>query len=134
MNTHMVGINNGTLDYLGLREPIKKHGEDPPAKAIASKWGKLKAARQKIASLRWEACAFVRHRMNEFSDANSLVKLVKLQNTMDVLSFDTIIKFYLGTLLYPPCIGGMRFEDVTAAIYEPMLAFGENNHEISVPI
>lgn len=130
----MVGLYNGSLDYLGLREPIKKHGEAPLAKVIASKWGKLKTARQKTESLRWEACAFVQHRMNEFNDANSPVKLVRLHNTMDILSFDTIIKFYLGTLLYPPCIEGMRFEDMIAAVYESMLASGENNHEISVPI
>ena len=134
MNTVIVGLDNGSKDYLGRREPVKKQGDDPLAKAIASKWSFLKTIRQRDEVLRWEACACMQHRMSEFSDANSPVKLVKIQNTMDVLSFDTIIKFYLGTLLYLPCIRGMRFEDVTAAIYEPMLTFGENNHEISVPI
>lgn len=134
MNTVMAGLNNGSLDYLGRREPIKKHGEDPLAKAIASKWGKLKTARKKTESLRWEACSFVQHRMNEFNNTNSPVKLVKLFNTMGIFSFDTIIKFYLGTLFYPPCIGGMEFEDVIA-IYEPMLASGENIMRFySIPI
>lgn len=113
----MVGLDNGSLDYLGRREPIKKHGEDPLAKAIASKWGKLKTARQKTESLRWEACAFVQHRMNEFSDANSPIKPVKLYNTGGVLAFDTFINGYHGNLITPSMrwfkltLTGENFED-----------------------
>ena len=51
MNTQVVGLDNGSMDYLGRREPVKKQGEDPLAKAIASKWGKLKVARQKIEAI-----------------------------------------------------------------------------------
>lgn len=117
MNTHVVGLDNGSMDYLGRREPVKKQGEDPLAKAIASKWEKLKIARQKTEALRWEACSYVQHRMNEFNDANSPIKPVKLYNMAGVLAFDTFINGYHGNLITPSMrwfkltITGDNFED-----------------------
>lgn len=55
MKTHVVGLGNGSMEYLGRREPVKKQGNDPLAKAVASKWGRLKTARQKTEEIRWEA-------------------------------------------------------------------------------
>ena len=113
----MVGLDNGSYDYLGRREPLKKQGEDPLAKAIASKWSRLKTIRQKSESLRWEACAYVQHRMNEFNDANSPVKPIKLYNSAGVLAFDTFINGYHGNLITPSMrwfkltVTGENYED-----------------------
>jgi hypothetical protein len=101
MNTVTVGLDNGSLDYLGRREPVKKQGNDPLAKAIASKWSRMKTIRQKSEALRWEACAYVQHRMNEFSDNNNPIKPVKLYNTAGILAFDTFINGYHGNLITP---------------------------------
>jgi hypothetical protein len=101
MNTVVVGLDNGSKDYLGRREPIKKQGDDPLAKAIAAKWSRLQTIRQKTEALRWEACAYVQHRMNEFSNENSPIKAVKLYNTAGILAFDTFINGYHGNLITP---------------------------------
>lgn len=101
MNTVVVGLDNGSKDYLGRREPIKKQGDDPLAKAIAAKWSRLKTIRQRNEALRWEACAYVQHRMSEFSDSYNPIKPVKLYNTSGILSLDTFINGYHGNLISP---------------------------------
>jgi hypothetical protein len=101
MNTTIVGYDNGSLDYLGRREPIKKQGEDPLAKAIAAKWSRLKTERLRTESIRWEACAYVQHRMNEFNDPDCPIKPIKLYNTAGILAFETFINGYHGNLITP---------------------------------
>jgi hypothetical protein len=66
MNTVVVGLDDGTRNYLGRREQAPDRTNDPLAKAISRKWERMKAVRRKTEDLRWEACAFVNHRCAEF--------------------------------------------------------------------
>ena len=100
MQTVLVGYDNGTHDYLGRREPLQK-GKDNLAKSILRKWERMKRIRQKTESLRWEACAYVQHRMDEFSIGKSPVKAVKLYNTAGIEAFDKFVNGYHGNLISP---------------------------------
>ncbi len=117
MNSIVIGLDNGSKDYLGRSEAIKKQSDDPLAKAIAQKWERLKIARQKTEAERWEACAYVQHRTNAFSDTNTPVKPVKLYNTAGILAFETFINGYQGNLIssalrwFKLTLTGEDFED-----------------------
>ena len=95
----MVGLDDGTKNYLGRKKPIKKKSNDPLAKAIFRKRECLKATRQKTEHLRREACSCVKHRPNEYSNSDCPIKPVKLYNTAGIEAFEKYIKGYHGNLL-----------------------------------
>ena len=101
MKTALIGYDDGTKSYLGRKEIPKKKGEDELAKAIVRKWDKLKLERKKTEALRWEACAFVRHRTKEFSNENSPITPVKIYNTGGVEALDVFVSGYNGNLISP---------------------------------
>jgi hypothetical protein len=101
MNAVTIGLDNGLLDYLGRREPVKKQGNDPLAKAIAKRWQRMIAERTKTEQLRWEACSYVQHRSNDFNNPNCPIKSVKLYNTAGIQAFETFINGYHGNLITP---------------------------------
>lgn len=100
MKTTLVGYDDGTKSYLGRQENAKK-GEDSLAEAILRKWNLMKSIRQKTERLRWEACAMVNHRIDEFSLGKSPVQAVKLYNTAGIEAFETFINGYHGNLISP---------------------------------
>lgn len=101
MNTVVVGLDDGTRNYLGRREQVPDRTNDPLAKAISRKWERMKAVRRKTEDLRWEACAFVNHRCAEFNDPDCPIKPVKLYNTAGIQAFETFINGYHGNLITP---------------------------------
>jgi hypothetical protein len=101
MKTALIGYDDGTKSYLGRSVTPKKEGGDELAKAIVRKWDRMKVERQKTEALRWEACAYVRHRTKEFSNENSPIKPVKLYNTAGISAFDVFINGYHGNLISP---------------------------------
>lgn len=101
MNTVLVGFDDGTKSYLGRKEAPKKQGKDELAEAIVRNWERMKYERQKTEAARWEACAYVKHRQNEFSVENSPVKPVKIYNTAGIDAFETFVNGYHGNLISP---------------------------------
>ena len=96
MKTSLVGYDDGTKNYLGRSEQVSK-GRDDLAKSILRKWERMKAVRAKTEELRWEACAMVQHRVDEFSLGKSPVKPVKLYNTAGIEAFETFVMDIMGT-------------------------------------
>ncbi|PKL28159.1 MAG: hypothetical protein CVV46_08325 [Spirochaetae bacterium HGW-Spirochaetae-2] len=117
MHTVLVGFDNGTKDYLGRREANQK-GKNNLAKSLINKWERMKRIRQKTESLRWEACAYVQHRMDEFSIGKSPVRAVKLYNTSGIEAFETFVNGYHGNLISP----AMRWFS--------LILFGENYEDV----
>ena len=93
MNTHVVGMDNGSMEYLGRREPVKKQGEDPLAKAIASKWARLKTARQKTEALRWEAVV-------EFRSMSAIFDHFKISTEEEITDFGSWEQLRNGNVLF----------------------------------
>lgn len=87
------------------------------ATAIKAKWEVMKRERQKTEALRWEACALIQHRQNEFSVEESPIKPQKLYNMAAVDAFEVFINGFQGNLIsstlrwFRLTFTGDKFED-----------------------
>lgn len=99
MNTVVVGFDDGTKSYLGRNEKPEKQGNDKLAEAIVRNWERMKVERKKTETARWEACAYMKHRQNEFSSEESPVIPVKIYNSSGIEAFEVFVNGYHGNLI-----------------------------------
>lgn len=101
MRQNLVGLDDGTKRYLGRNEELQDAPNDKLAKAFLKRWNILKQARMKSEKLRWEACAYVNHRTDEYTNGLSPIPHIKLFNATGIEAFDEFVNGFMGNLISP---------------------------------
>lgn len=101
MKTRVIGLDDGTKSYLGRKDKPEISPKEELAKNILRNWERMKTVRRKTEALRWEACAYVKHRQAEFSTEDSPIKPVNLYNSSGVAAFEVFVDGYHGNLISP---------------------------------
>jgi hypothetical protein len=99
MTKILVGYDDGTKKYLGRNEELQEAPKEQLAKAFMKRWNHLKAARIKSEEARWEACAYVKHRVDQYTSGNSPIPEIKLYNATGIDAYDRFVNGFMGNLI-----------------------------------